>query len=218
MRKSGCTVCRLYGYPPAVGGCAIIRALAGGTFSRPQRESAAANPAFARKSAEQFEMAHAHNRRRDFCRSNRIVIQNRLSSRRHRRPSGAFVQIISPVNDSAKPFWLGLASTRHRIEAAVSSWIWARFNRRMSGRLSDYDYILPRELIAQRPAERREDSRMLVLHRARQKIEHRQFAELKTFLQRGDLVVLNDTRVLAARRFSDDAAVEFLFLECLGPT
>ena len=58
----------------------------------------------------------------------------------------------------------------------------------------------------------------MVLHRAEQKIEHRQFRELKTFLQPGDLVVLNDTRVLAARRFSDDDAVEFLFLERLGPT
>ena len=88
----------------------------------------------------------------------------------------------------------------------------------MSARLSDYDYVLPRELIAQRPLERRQDSRMMVLHRAEQKIEHRQFCELKTFLQPGDLVVLNDTRVLAARRFSDDDAVEFLFLDRLGPT
>ena len=87
----------------------------------------------------------------------------------------------------------------------------------MSKRLSDYDYVLPRELIAQRPLERREDSRMMVLHRTEQKIEHRQFGELKTFLQPDDLVVLNDTRVLTARRFSDDDAVEFLFLERLGP-
>ena len=59
---------------------------------------------------------------------------------------------------------------------------------------------------------------MMVLHRAKQKIEHRQFRELKAFLQLGDLLVLNDTRVLAARRFSDNGAVEFLFLERLGPT
>jgi len=87
----------------------------------------------------------------------------------------------------------------------------------MSARLSDYDYDLPRELIAQRPLERRQDSRMMILHRARQKIEHRQFRELKTLLQPGDLLVLNDTRVLTARRFSDNGAVEFLFLERLGP-
>ena len=88
----------------------------------------------------------------------------------------------------------------------------------MSTRLGDYDYVLPQELIAQRPLERREDSRMMVLHRAEQKIEHREFRELKTFLQPGDLLVLNDTRVLAARRFSDDGAVEFLFLERRGPS
>ena len=88
----------------------------------------------------------------------------------------------------------------------------------MSARLSDYDYVLPRELISQRPLERRQDSRMMVLHRAGQQIEHRQFLELRTFLQPGDLVVLNDTRVLPARRFSDDGRIEFLFLEGLGPT
>lgn len=88
----------------------------------------------------------------------------------------------------------------------------------MSARLSDYDYVLPRELIAQRPLERRDDSRMMVLHRAQQKIEHRQFDELKTFLKPEDLLVLNDTRVLTARRFSDDGSIEFLFLERLGPT
>src|SRR5215831_2555476 len=87
----------------------------------------------------------------------------------------------------------------------------------MSARLSDYDYVLPRDLIAQRPLERRDDSRMLVLNRAERKIEHRQFRELKTLLLSGDLVVLNDTRVLPARRLSDDRAVEFLFLERLGP-
>ena len=87
----------------------------------------------------------------------------------------------------------------------------------MSARLSDYDYDLPRELIAQRPPEHRDDSRMIVLHRDTQAIEHRQFRELKTFLQQGDLLVLNDTQVLPARRFSNDGAIEFLFLERLGP-
>lgn len=87
----------------------------------------------------------------------------------------------------------------------------------MSTRLSDYDYDLPRELIAKRPAEHRADSRMMVLRRDAQTIEHRQFRELKTLLQPGDLLVLNDTRVLPARRFSNDGAIEFLFLERLGP-
>ena len=87
----------------------------------------------------------------------------------------------------------------------------------MSTRLSDYDYDLPRELIAQHPAARRDDSRMMVLHRHAQMIEHRRFRDLKTFLKPGDLVVLNDTQVLTARRSSDDGAIEFLFLERLGP-
>jgi S-adenosylmethionine:tRNA ribosyltransferase-isomerase len=87
----------------------------------------------------------------------------------------------------------------------------------MSAWLGDYDYDLPKELIAQRPPERRDDSRMMVLHRDAQTIEHRQFRDLKTFLQPGDLLVLNDTQVLSARRFSDDAAIEFLFLERVGP-
>jgi S-adenosylmethionine:tRNA ribosyltransferase-isomerase len=87
----------------------------------------------------------------------------------------------------------------------------------MSAQLSDYDYNLPRELIAQRPLEHREDSRMMVLDRDRQIIDHCRFRELKMFLQRGDLLVLNDTRVLPTRRFSDDGAIEFLFLERLNP-
>lgn len=87
----------------------------------------------------------------------------------------------------------------------------------MNARLSDYDYLLPEELIAQHPLARREDSRMLVLHRESKTIEHRKFAELPQFLGPGDLAVLNNTRVIKARRFSDDGAIEFLFLEQLGP-
>jgi S-adenosylmethionine:tRNA ribosyltransferase-isomerase len=87
----------------------------------------------------------------------------------------------------------------------------------MSERLSDYDYVLPEELIAQRPLARRDESRMMVLHRRDQRIEHRKFAELSEFLSPGDLLVLNNTRVMKARRFSDDGRIEFLFLEQLGP-
>jgi S-adenosylmethionine:tRNA ribosyltransferase-isomerase len=58
---------------------------------------------------------------------------------------------------------------------------------------------------------------MMVLHRDTQAIEHRQFHDLKTFLRPDDLVVLNDTQVLPARRFSDDGVIEFLFLKQLGP-
>ena len=87
----------------------------------------------------------------------------------------------------------------------------------MSSVLSDYDYDLPRQLIAQRPSRRRQDSRMMVLRRNEQTIEHRRFAELKMFLRPRDLLALNDTRVLAAKRVSNDGAIEFLFLERIGP-
>ena len=83
----------------------------------------------------------------------------------------------------------------------------------MSSVLSDYEYDLPRQLIAQRPSRRRQDSRMMVLRRNEQTIEHRRFAELKMFLRPRDLLVLNDTRVLAAKRLSSDGAIEFLFIE-----
>src|SRR5260370_20834857 len=86
----------------------------------------------------------------------------------------------------------------------------------MSSKLSDYDYPLPEALIAKRPLPQRDESRMMVLHRDSETIEHRQFRDLKKYLQPGDLLVLNNTRVLAARRFSDDHSIEFLFLEKLG--
>ncbi|HYR22973.1 MAG TPA: tRNA preQ1(34) S-adenosylmethionine ribosyltransferase-isomerase QueA [Chthoniobacterales bacterium] len=86
----------------------------------------------------------------------------------------------------------------------------------MSSKLSDYDYPLPEALIAKRPLPQRDESRMMVLHRGSETIEHRQFRDLKSFLRSGDLLVLNNTRVLPARRFSNDHTIEFLFLEKLG--
>ena len=85
----------------------------------------------------------------------------------------------------------------------------------MSLRTADYDYTLPDELIARHPLARREDSRMMVLHRADQRLEHRLFRDFPSFLRPGDLVVLNDTRVIPARVFSDDGRIETLFLENL---
>ncbi|MEO8439796.1 MAG: tRNA preQ1(34) S-adenosylmethionine ribosyltransferase-isomerase QueA [Spartobacteria bacterium] len=83
----------------------------------------------------------------------------------------------------------------------------------MSERVENYDFDLPHELIAQRPPARREDARMMVLDRSGETIAHRRFLDLPEFVSPGDLLVLNDTRVLPARRFSDDGAIEFLFLE-----
>ncbi len=83
----------------------------------------------------------------------------------------------------------------------------------MSHLLSDYQFELPDELIARYPLERRDASRMLVLERGTGRIEHRQFGDLPTYLRPGDLAVLNDTRVLRARIFSDDGKLEILLLE-----
>ena len=72
----------------------------------------------------------------------------------------------------------------------------------MSSLTRDYDYPLPEELIARYPLPQREASRMMVLHRAEQRIEHRVFSDFPSFMRQGDLVVLNNTRVIPARVFS----------------
>src|SRR5215471_3327477 len=64
---------------------------------------------------------------------------------------------------------------------------------------SDFEYELPPELIAQTPAAERDHSRLLVLHRDSQVIEHRRFPDLLEYLQTGDVLVLNDSRVIPAR-------------------
>lgn len=66
-------------------------------------------------------------------------------------------------------------------------------------RREDFDYHLPGELIAQRPLMPRDNSRLLVLHRHRKQIEHRKFHQIIEFLRKGDLLVLNNTRVIPAR-------------------
>jgi S-adenosylmethionine:tRNA ribosyltransferase-isomerase len=81
----------------------------------------------------------------------------------------------------------------------------------------DYDYELPPELIARHPPARREDARMLVLHRDGARIEHRQFREFPGFIHEGDLVVLNDTKVIPARVFANGGRLELLLLEEVAP-
>ena len=65
--------------------------------------------------------------------------------------------------------------------------------------ISDFDYELPEELIAQIPVEPRDSSRLMVLDPSNHTIEHRRFSELGDFLKRGDLLIFNDTRVIPAR-------------------
>jgi S-adenosylmethionine:tRNA ribosyltransferase-isomerase len=83
----------------------------------------------------------------------------------------------------------------------------------MSSRLSDYEYKLPRELIASRPLPGRDESRLMVLHRDTKTIQHAHFRELRQFIAADDLLVLNDTRVFPGRVFSEDGLTEFLLLE-----
>ncbi len=66
-------------------------------------------------------------------------------------------------------------------------------------RLEEFDYELPRELIAQVPLPRRDASRLMVLHRDRRKIEHGIFSDLIHLLHPGDLLILNDAKVLPCR-------------------
>ncbi len=66
-------------------------------------------------------------------------------------------------------------------------------------KLDDFDYDLPRELIAQHPASRRDESRLLVLRRDSGTIEHRRFRDIAEYLAPHDLLVLNDTKVIPAR-------------------
>ncbi len=64
---------------------------------------------------------------------------------------------------------------------------------------ADFDYALPPELIAQHPAPKRDESRLLVLHRNENRVEHRRFPHLLEFLRPGDVLVLNNSRVIPAR-------------------
>lgn len=85
-------------------------------------------------------------------------------------------------------------------------------------KLSDFDYELPPDRIAQTPPERRDQSRMLVYERSADAVHHARIADLPEWLREDDLLVVNDTRVLPARlhaRRETGARVEFLLLERL---
>ena len=67
--------------------------------------------------------------------------------------------------------------------------------------ISEFDYELPEELIAQMPADKRENSKMLVLNRENQTIEHKHFFDIVDYIDENSLLVLNDTKVLPARLY-----------------
>ncbi|MBK6327670.1 MAG: tRNA preQ1(34) S-adenosylmethionine ribosyltransferase-isomerase QueA [Chloroflexi bacterium] len=86
---------------------------------------------------------------------------------------------------------------------------------------NDFNYHLPLELIAQRPLPQRDASRLMVLHRANGRLEHRRFTDLLDYLRPGDILVGNNSRVIPARLFGQKPTggkVEILLLENLDPT
>jgi S-adenosylmethionine:tRNA ribosyltransferase-isomerase len=85
---------------------------------------------------------------------------------------------------------------------------------------SDFDYYLPEELIAQSPLEKRDNSRLLVCQRQNNRVEHRHFYDILEYINPGDCLVLNETKVLPARLMGlksgrEGASVELLLLKRL---
>ena len=84
---------------------------------------------------------------------------------------------------------------------------------------SDFYYDLPEELIAQTPLEPRDSSRLMILHKKTGEIEHRHFYDILDYLNEGDCLIMNDSRVLPARIYGvkdeTNANVEFLLLNCI---
>ena len=84
----------------------------------------------------------------------------------------------------------------------------------------DFDYYLPEELIAQTPIEKRDDSRLMILDKETGEIEHRHFKDIIDYLNPGDVLVLNDTKVIPARligtKEATGAVIELLLLKDTG--
>ncbi len=85
---------------------------------------------------------------------------------------------------------------------------------------SDFDYYLPEELIAQTPIKDRDKSRLLVMDRKTGELEHKNFYDIIDYLNPGDVLVLNNTKVMPARlighKVDTDAVIEVLMLKDLG--
>ena len=89
----------------------------------------------------------------------------------------------------------------------------------MDLRVRDFDYDLPKELIAQHPPASRDESRMMVVERKTGRIAHARFKELPGYLRPGDVLVLNDTKVIPAKAWGrvGDKEAEFLFVKERAP-
>ena len=85
--------------------------------------------------------------------------------------------------------------------------------------ISEYDYELPKELIAQKPSEKRENCRMMVLDRQKQSIEHKHFYDITDYFDENDVIVLNNTKVIPARllgKKNTGANIEVFLLKQIG--
>ena len=83
-------------------------------------------------------------------------------------------------------------------------------------KVSEFDYELQEELIAQTPIKKRDESRLMVLDKENKKIEHKIFKDILEYLKPGDVLVRNNTKVLPARIYGKKdtgANVEFLLLK-----
>ena len=89
-----------------------------------------------------------------------------------------------------------------------------------SMKTDDFDFDLPKELIAQTPVEKRDNSRLLILNRKTKTLEHKHFHDIISYLNENDVLVLNDTKVMPARLYGikeeTKAIIEILLLEDKG--
>ena len=87
-------------------------------------------------------------------------------------------------------------------------------------KLSDFRYQLPKKYIAQKPKQKRDASKMMVLNRKDQSIKHKKFSDITDYFQKNDLLILNNTKVFPAKLFATkdrtDAKVEIFLLRELG--
>ena len=85
--------------------------------------------------------------------------------------------------------------------------------------ISEYDYELPKELIAQKPSEKRENCKMMVLDRKEQSVEHKHFYDITEYFDENDVIVLNNTKVIPARllgKKNTGANIEVFLLKQIG--
>ncbi|MDR3048615.1 MAG: tRNA preQ1(34) S-adenosylmethionine ribosyltransferase-isomerase QueA [Elusimicrobiota bacterium] len=90
------------------------------------------------------------------------------------------------------------------------------YNDDLDSLLESYDYEIPKELIAQKPADKRDESKLFVIDKTTRKFEHKKFNDITDYFKEGEVLVINDTKVIPSRLFGKKptgAKVELLFLE-----